>query len=160
MEIVLEDITKENWEYVAFLTTNENKMPTLVEQYINGNAYSMLEALYRGFLMKAIVLCEGQKKKGIGFVLCGPDKDDDGNTVYMLRRFMIDVRFQGQGYGTKALECVKEEMKKNYNCDEIYLSVVPGNAKAIHLYEKAGFVSTGIEIGDETHKEVIYKCEV
>ena len=51
-------------------------------------------------------------------------------------------------------------MKKHYNCNEIYLSVVPENAKAIHLYEKAGFVSTGIEIGDETHKEVIYKCEL
>ena len=107
MEIVLEDITKENWEYVAFLTTNENKMPTLVEQYINGNAYSMLEALYRGFVMKVIVLCEGQKKKGIGFVLCGPDKDDDGNTVYMLRRFMIDVRFQGQGVWNKGVRMRK-----------------------------------------------------
>lgn len=160
MNIVLEDITKDNWEYVAFLTTNENKMPTLVEQYINGNAYSMLEALYRGFLMKAIVVCEGQKKKGIGFVLCGSSEDGDGNTIYMLRRFMVDIRFQRQGYGKKALSLVMEEMKRYYNCNEIYLSVVPENIKAIHLYEKAGFVSTGIEIGDETHKEIIYKCQV
>ncbi|MBO5377816.1 MAG: GNAT family N-acetyltransferase [Ruminiclostridium sp.] len=159
MEIVLEDITKENWEYIAFLTTNENKIPTLIEKNINGNAYSMLEAIYRETLtMKAIVLCKNQEKKGIGFALYGPSEDDEGNTVYMLRRFMIDVRFQGQGYGTMALTQVMKEMKKQYSCDEIYLSVVPENLKAIHIYEKAGFASTGIEIGDETHKEIIYKC--
>lgn len=161
MEIILEDITKENWEYVAFLTTNEDKIPTLVEKYLNGNAYSMLEAIYRKTLiMKVIVLCEEQKKKGIGFTLYGPSEDDEGNTVYMLRRFMIDVRFQGQGYGTKALTVILEEMKKHYNCEEVYLSIVSENEKALHVYEKAGFTSTGIEIGDEEHKEVIYKCQV
>lgn len=161
LEIILEDITKENWEYIAFLTTNENKIPTLVEKNINGNAYSMLEAFYReSFTMKAIVLCEEQKKKGIGFALYGPSEDDNGNTVYMLRRFMIDIRFQGQGYGTKALTLVMNEMKKQYSCDAIYLSVVPENFKAIHIYEKAGFTSTGIEIGNETHKEIIYKCQL
>ena len=109
--VILEDITKENWEYIAFLTTNENKMPTLVEKYLNGNAYSMLEVIYRDSLeMKAIVLCENDKKKGIGFVSYGPSEDDNGNTVYMLRRFMIDVRFQGQGYGAKALKLVLEEI--------------------------------------------------
>ena len=159
--VILEDITKENWEYIAFLTTNENKMPTLVEKYLNGNAYSMLEVIYRDSLeMKAIVLCENDKKKGIGFVSYGPSEDDNGNTVYMLRRFMIDVRFQGQGYGTKALKLVLEEMQKKYGCDEIYLSTVPENEKAIHIYEKAGLASTGIEIGDETHKEIIYKCRL
>ena len=113
MEIILEDITKENWEYIAFLTTNENKIPTLIEKNINGNAYSMLEAIYREtFTMKAIVLCKNQEKKGIGFALYGPSEDDEGNTVYMLRRFMIDIRFQGHGYGTKALTLVMNEMKK------------------------------------------------
>ena len=86
--------------------------------------------------------------------------DDNGNTVYMLRRFMIDVRFQGKGYGTKALKLVLEEIQKKYGCDEVYLSTVPENEKAIHMYEKAGFISTGIEIGDETHKEIIYKCRL
>ncbi len=161
MEIRVEDITKENWEYIAFLTTNEDKIPTLVEKNLNGNAYSMLEAIYRETLtMKAIVLCDNQQKKGIGFALYGPSEDDEGNTVFMLRRFMIDIRFQGKGYGTKALTLVMEEMKKQYCCDTIYLSVVPENAKAIHIYEKAGFASTGIEIGNEQHKEVIYKCHL
>ena len=55
---------------------------------------------------------------------------------------------------------VMKEMEKQYCCDTIYLSVVPENTKAIHIYEKAGFASTGIEIGNETHKEVIYKCQL
>ncbi len=160
MEIILEDITKENWEYIAFLTTNEDKKPSVVEKYVNGNAYSMLEALYNQDLtMKAIVLSEGDKLKGVGFTLYGP-VDNDGETVYMIYRFMIDVRFQGQGYGTKALALVMEQMKKQYNCEEIYLSIVPENEKALHIYKKAGFVSTGIEIGSEKHKEIVYKCKV
>ncbi len=73
---------------------------------------------------------------------------------------MIDVRFQGQGYGTKALALIMAEMKKKYKCDALYLSVVCENAKAIHIYENAGFSSTGIEIGNETHKEIIYKCQI
>ena len=46
MDISLHDITKDNWEYVVSLTTNEDKRPSVVEKYVNGNAYSMLEALY------------------------------------------------------------------------------------------------------------------
>ena len=34
------------------------------------------------------------------------------------------------------------------------------NVETLHLYEKAGFVSTGIEIGSEAHKEIVYKCKV
>ena len=96
MDISLHDITKDNWEYVVSLTTNEDKRPSVLEKYLNGNAYSMLEALYNPELtMKVIVLSEGEKLKGVGFTLYGP-LDNDGETVYMIYRFMIDVRFQGQ----------------------------------------------------------------
>jgi len=160
MDISLHDITKDNWEYIAFLTTNEDKRPSVVEKYLNGNAYSMLEALYNPELtMKAITLSEGEKLKGVGFTLYGPT-DNDGETVYMIYRFMIDVRFQGQGYGTKALTLIMEEMKKQYNCEEIYVSIVPENEKALHLYERTGFAPTGIEIGNEAHKEIVYKCQL
>lgn len=160
MNISLHDITKENWEHVAFLTTNENKNPSVVEKYLNGNAYSMLEALYNPELtMKAILLTEGEKLKAVGFTLYGP-LNNDGEIVYVIYRFMIDVRFQGQGYGTKALPLIMEEMKKQYNCDELYITIVPENERAIHLYEKNGFASTGIVIGDEKHKEIVYKCPV
>ncbi len=75
MEILLEDITKENWEYIAFLTTNEDRIPTLIEKNLNGNAYSMLEVLYRETLvMKAIVLCNGQEKKELGLYRMVPQK--------------------------------------------------------------------------------------
>ena len=103
MDISLHDITKENWEYVVSLTTNEDKRPSVVEKYVNGNAYSMLEALYNPELtMKAIVVSEGEKLKGVGFTLYGP-VDNGSEIVYMIYRFMIDMRFQGQGYGTKDL---------------------------------------------------------
>ena len=62
---------------------------------------------------------------------------------YELCRFMIDRKYQGQGYGKQALSLIIEEMKNRFNCNEIYLSTDPENVRAKHVYEKFGFVSTG-----------------
>lgn len=144
MQIKLDSITKENWEYAVGLTTNKNLIPTVYEEYVMSAAYSMLEAIYKEqWTAKAIVLCDADKEKIIGIAMYGPI-DLNGKTVYELRRFMIDVRFQGKGYGTRALNAVLEEMKNVYDCDAVYLSVAPKNSRALHIYEKAGFISTGI----------------
>lgn len=157
MHIRLEDITKDNWEYVVGLTTNDNLIPTISEKYVMSNAYSLLEAIYKDeWITKGIVLCNDDKEKMIGFTMYGPT-ELDGEIVYELCRFMIDVRFQGKGYGTKALNVILEEMKKTYDCNSVYISIVPENSKAKHLYEKAGFTSTEITVGDKSHYEVIYK---
>jgi len=159
-KIQLCDITKEIWKYVVGLTTNEDLIPTLSEKYVMSNAYSMLQSVYEeSWTAKAIVLCNDDKEKVIGFAMYGPT-ELDGRIVYELCRFMIDVRFQGNGYGIIALNKIVVEMKQKYNCDEIYLSIVPENTKALHIYLKAGFVSTGITVGDETHFETIYKLKI
>lgn len=74
---------------------------------------------------------------------------------YELCRFMIDRRYQGKGYGKEALDVIVSEMKKEFSCNEIYLSTEPENVRAKHIYEKAGFVSTG-KIVDE---EELFKME-
>lgn len=157
MCIRLEDITKENWEYVIGLTTNDNLIPTISEKYVMSNAYSLLESIYKKkWEAKGIVLCNEDNEKMIGFAMYGPT-ELDGEIVYELCRFMIDVRFQGKGYGTKALSIILEEMKKTYDCNSVYLSIVPENTNALHLYEKVGFVSTGIVVGNELHYENVYR---
>nr|WP_309101135.1 GNAT family N-acetyltransferase [Fredinandcohnia onubensis] len=41
------------------------------------------------------------------------------------------------------LNAIIEDMVNTYQCEEIYLSVIYNNERAIRTYEKAGFIPTG-----------------
>lgn len=75
--------------------------------------------------------------------------DLDGETIFQLCRFMIDIRAQGKGYGKVALSLILDEMKKLDGCDAVYLSIEPENVRARHIYEQAGFVCLDREICGE-----------
>ncbi|MDR2976780.1 MAG: GNAT family N-acetyltransferase [Streptococcaceae bacterium] len=82
----------------------------------------------------------------IGFVMlaCYPEKPE-----FVIWRFMIDQRFQGQGYGKSALQNTVDWLVQEYQPEKIYLSVEPENVGATGLYEKFGFEKTGeIEDGE------------
>lgn len=144
----LDDITKENWEKVIFLTTNADNRHTLGEEFVASNAYSILESFYEGqWIIKSIVH-EGEL---IGFTMYGLCEE---RNFYELCRLMIDRKYQGKGYGTQALSLIAEEMKKQFGCNEIYLSTDPENARGKHIYEKFGFVNTG-EVWDDEELYVL-----
>lgn len=139
------DITKENYVQVALLTTNEDLIPTVLEKYVTSNAFSMAQTKYSDKWITKAVENDGNI---IGFAMYGPT-DLDGDTVFQLCRFMIDVRFQGKGYGKQALSLVLDEMKQLDGCKEVYLSIEPENKRARHIYENAGFVCLDREISGE-----------
>lgn len=60
-----------------------------------------------------------------------------------LDRFLIDCRYQGNGYGKAALELMIKYLSRKYHEKDIYLSVVKENAVAIRLYQSHGFKFTG-----------------
>ncbi|MBP2000115.1 diamine N-acetyltransferase [Paenibacillus shirakamiensis] len=142
------EITKDNWEKVILLTTNKDNLHTVDEEYVASNAYSMVESFFEShMIVKAIEHdCEL-----IGFAMFGIP--GDGHS-YELRRFMIDRKFQGQGYGKQALFLIVEYMRNRFGCKEIYLSTDPDNTKGKHVYESLGFVSTR-EIQDEEEVYVL-----
>ena len=137
------DINRDNWEEVILLTTNKDGRHTLGEEFIASNAYSIIQATYEtGWNLRAI----NEDGTIIGFVMYGFCEED---RFYELCRFMIDRRFQGKGYGQKALTLILDEMKEKCPHDEIFLTVDPADAKAKHIYEKFGFVFTGRMIEEE-----------
>ena len=137
------DINRDNWEEVIMLTTDKEGKHILGEEFVASNAYSIIQATYeKGWTIKVIE----NDKKLIGFTMYGFSEEDN---CYELCRFMIDRKFQGKGYGKKALALIVDEMKKNCPHDEIYLSVDPENFKAKHIYEQLGFISTGKIIDEE-----------
>jgi diamine N-acetyltransferase len=139
----LVEITKDNWLDVVFLTTNEDGMPTLCEQYVTSNAFSLVQAQYEGTWTTRAIEHEG---KIVGFAMYGYSEDHD---CYELLRMMIDRKHQGKGLGAQAIRLVLSEMEQMADCQEVYVSTDPDNARSKHLYEKIGFVSTGRHVDGE-----------
>ena len=131
----LVEINSSNWEEVVSLTTNENGIPTLHEPFLASNAYSILQSQFQsGWNVRGIE--EGGRM--IGFTMYGFNEEEH---FYEICRLMIDRRYQGKGFGRKALRLIIGEMKKLSG--EIYISAEPENKRALHLYQSEGFSDTG-----------------
>ena len=78
----------------------------------------------------------------VGFVML----EIDGEKYY-LWRFMIDRRFQGRGFGKRAMELVLEFVRSQ-NATEMTLSYVPGKGNPSGFYAQFGFEETG-EVDDD-----------
>lgn len=86
----------------------------------------------------------------VGFTMFAFEPDyEDPDDRYWLWRFMIDVRYQGRGYGRKALELIIAYFKE-HGATNIRLSTKAANQKAIHLYESFVFAANGDMNGEET----------
>ena len=140
------DITKDNWEDVIFLSTNETitvkgsgeqyeakGMPSLCEEFVASNALSIVQSVYEdGWIIKAIEH-DGEL---IGFTMFGWNEEEE---FYELCRIMIKREVQNKGYGTQAIQLILDEMKARFGCKEVYLSTDPENVRGKHVYEKVGF---------------------
>ncbi len=152
----LVDITKENWEEVIFLSTNETitvkgsgepyeakGMPSLCEEYVASNALSIVQSVYEdGWIIKAVE----HNGELIGFTMYGWNEEEE---FYELCRIMIDREVQNRGYGTQAIRLVLDDMKARFGCREVYLSTDPENVRGKHVYEKVGFRSLHRMLDDE-----------
>lgn len=143
MTIELRDIDKENWLKCIFLTTDKEGKHFVCEEFVASNALSIAQSkIEEGWTTKAIY--HGEQM--IGFTMYGFCYEDN---FYEICRFMIDYKYQGQGFGKVALEKIIEEMKAFKDCEEIFLSFEPENHIGKHLYEKLGFKDTGKVIDEE-----------
>ena len=94
----------------------------------------------------------------VGFLMIGFDVNSDdvdapkiakGN--YNIRRFMIDKKFQGKGFGKKAMDLALEFVN-TFPCGTAkycWLSYESDNDVAQQLYQSAGFVETDEKAGEE-----------
>ena len=145
----LVDISKENWLKVLFLTTNQSDVPTLCEEFVASNALSLVQAQFEnGWITKAIE----ENGEIVCFTMYGYCEE---HGFYELCRLMIDRKYQGKGYGTKAINLVLDEMKLLPGCGEVYLSTDAQNVIGKHIYEKKGFVDTGKMVDGE----ILYRLE-
>ncbi|MGN7298926.1 GNAT family N-acetyltransferase [Ferdinandcohnia sp. SAFN-114] len=154
MNIKLVDVTEGNFYDVINLKSDENqeKYIQIYERWVGSNTYFLALCQTFGFTRKAIY--DGDTL--IGFASHGYQKETNR---YELISMMLGHRYQGKGYGTPVLNAIIEDMVSAYQCEEIYLSVIYNNERAIRTYEKAGFIPTG-EVEEGHHPEPIYCLKI
>ena len=148
MLLRLEKVTSDNWRKAVFLTTDPNREFPLDERWILSNAYSLLQCIYDEE-WDCRILMDGDQ--AVGFVFYGHLPEE---ARYMLCRYMIDVKYQGQGYGKAFLPLVVDQIRSQFHCADIHTSVDDDNSCAIHLYTSYGFERTE-EMDDEERVYVL-----
>jgi len=143
VSVTLRAIDEDNWMEVVLLTTSDEQVPRVLEEYVASNALSICQALYEETWIVKAVYCG---IKVIGFAMYGYCTDRD---EYQICRLMIDKKHQGKGLGSIALSLCLDELFDMDECDAVYLQVHMDNERARHIYKRMGFSETGEMVGDE-----------
>ena len=131
----LVDINEGNWLDARVLRVGEGQ---------RGFLDSALGIIARGYVYRdararVIGIADDDVLVGLALV-----KDlDEEPACYDLQQFMIDARWQGRGYGTKALGLILAGLVSERKYDFVEVCVKRDDAAALRVYEKAGFVDTG-----------------
>ncbi len=146
--ITLENITYKNYVKVLFgLKVNRKQ-----QEFVASNMCSLAEAyvaLTNGYTPYPFAICRNGKP--IGFLMIGsgfPEEEmEEGDPDfivdnYCIWRLMIDKRYQGRGYGRKAMELALEFIRTwpSGKMKYCWLSYEPENESAKELYASFGFV--------------------
>lgn len=153
----MENITLEKITYKNYIKTVWGlKVNPKQKNFVASNMCSLAEAyvaITNGGVALPFAICKN--KKPIGFLMIGYSlsddedvKDEDPTFIemvkksYCLWRFMIDKRYQGKGYGRKAMELALDYIR-TFPCgkaDTCWLSYEPENEVAKKLYSSFGFI--------------------
>lgn len=133
--VSLREVTKENLQSVLTLRVAPEQ-----ERFVAPNAVSLAQAYFDREIawFRAIYADETP----VGFVML---EDQPEKPSYHLWRFMVDQRFQGMGFGARALELLVEHVRTRPGATRLTTSCVPGEGSPGPFYEKLGFAYTGEE---------------
>ena len=145
MEIEFTELTADNWETCAKLTTEED----VREVFVASNTYSIAEAQ---FYPKAISRAFTAHGEMVGYAMFGEDEDE--TEAWAIDRFMIAKVYRRKGYGHRALKAILAQGRER-GFKKFITSTVTTNEPMQALLRKVGF-STNYEIRD---KEYIYFLE-
>lgn len=136
--VSLREITKQNfWDCIS-LEVGEGQ-----KDYVTSNAVSLAQSKYQPECIPLGIFSDDEM---VGFAMYCIDADDGEYWIY---RMMIDRRFQGRGYGKKALELLIDMIKKDKTHHRILLGVHKESLAAVALYSRVGFEFTGKVYGAE-----------
>ncbi len=140
--VTLRKLTSENLRAILELSVTDHQL----KSYPRSNAYSIAEAHYPAdedpVWLRAIYAGETP----VGFMMTS-EAPNQGE--YFLWRLMIDQRFQGSGYGRRAVQLLIERIQQSDNPKALITSHLLEDANTGHFYEQLGFEYTGELIGED-----------
>jgi diamine N-acetyltransferase len=105
--------------------------------FVAPNAISFSEALFESKAWYRAIHADGIP---VGFLML---YEDPGEPVYFLWRLMVDARYQGKGYGARAMALLVEHVRSRPGATELKTSWVPGPGNPEAFYLRLGFEPTG-----------------
>lgn len=132
--IRLAEVTEENWLDIADLSVNDDQrrfvapaIGILARGYVYRDCNARIYAIENDGTIVGAALVREFADEPLG---------------YDLQQFMIDQRYQGNGYGSAALALILDELRKEGRYDHVEVCVKKDDTAAIHLYEKHGFADS------------------
>ena len=128
-------VTEDNWMDVASLSVKEEQkgfVAPAIGILARGYVYRDCNAKIYAFENDGVI---------VGMALVREFTDEP--LGYDLQQFMVDGRYQRKGYGSRALQLILAELRKEGRYDHVELCVKKSDTEAIRLYEKHGFVDSG-----------------
>lgn len=146
-DIRFESVTRLNWEQVLKLKVRPDQStfaPTPAEALAAAYVKPWDEAL------DPYIIYAGDEMIGLFYLSYTPDSVDN----YWIGGFIIEVAYQGKGYGKAALlEILRFIPTIHTNCEAVNLTVEKDNLVAQSLYKSLGFNDTG---KNNKYGEIIY----
>jgi diamine N-acetyltransferase len=138
-DVSLREVTRETLRDVLRLKVGPEQ-----ERFVASNAISIAQAHFCP--EKAWFRAVYAGDEPVGFLMI---EDEPSKPRYFLWRFMIDARYQGRGYGRRALELLCEHVRSRPGATELLVSCVPGDGSPCPFYERFGFAYTGeVDLGE------------
>ena len=128
-------VTEDNWMDVASLSVKEEQkgfVAPAIGILARGYVYRDCNAKIYAFENDGVI---------VGMALVREFTDEP--LGYDLQQFMVDGQYQRKGYGSRALQLILAELRKEGHYDHVELCVKKADTEAIRLYEKHGFVDSG-----------------
>lgn len=139
--IIFKEINNGNISEVLSLKVNNSQ-----KDYIESMEKSLDDAKNNAYGTKWTPIGIYYNNLLIGFAMYGLNSEN----YLWIDRFLIDYRYQNNGYGRKILNLLIKYLKDNYLMSKyICLSVNENNEIAIKLYKELGFSSTGLLDGND-----------
>ena len=142
--VTLQEVTRDTVRRICSLKVADHQ-----RQFVAPNSVSIAQAYFDREVAWFRAICVGDTP--VGFVMV---YDDPNKPEYFIWRFMIDERYQGFGFGRKAMELVLEYVRGRPNANEVRLSYHLADGGPDGFYKKMGFVDTG-EMWDDEHVMVL-----
>ncbi len=131
-EVALREVTGDSVRTICGLSVRDEQT-----KFVAPNAVSIAQAYFSEHAWFRAVYAD---ETPVGFVMLA---DQPEPPEYYLWRFMIDARYQGMGYGQRALALLIEHVRTRPGATELLTSVVQAEGGPQGFYEKNGFELTG-----------------